>query len=305
MAISLKCVCGAVLDIDDRFQGRMIPCPDCNRQLDTRPPLGPPRTTSGWALAAFVLPLVGMLTFVGPVAGIVCGVLGLRQIRLDPTVGGRRFARTGIALGGVFAVLSVLALFLGEFFNLDGMLRVFLTPRELTPQSTDKYVLGTPPLAESVTFALRLPTRGWIKIPVKNVDDGIDLTLANPWFDMQAVCFSIPGFDEKIDDARMKAIQRFLETKLARDLNHDDAAPAFPNPDQIKSLGESPEKGSRQLFEIDLVLGRIPRIFLFRTWWENQRLNAVAVGCRKSRFVSEEETLHKVLDAAKLERVAN
>ena len=194
---------------------------------------------------------------------------------------------------------------LGEFFNLDGMLRVFLTPRELVPQSADKYVLGTPPLAESDTFALRPPTRGWIKIPVKNIDDGVDLTLANPWLDMQAVCFSIPGFDENLDDPRMKAIQRFLETKLARDLNHEDAAPAFPNPDQIKSIGDSPEKGPRQLFEIHLVLGRIPRIFLFRTWWENSRLNAVVVGCRNSRFASEEETLHKLLDAAKLDRVPN
>jgi uncharacterized protein DUF4190 len=305
MAISLKCVCGAVLDIDDRFQGTKIPCPDCNRLLDTSPPLGPPKTTSGWALAAFVLPLVGMLTFVGPVAGIVCGILGLRQVRLDPTVGGRNFARAGIALGGVFALLSMMALTMGEFFNLDGMLRVFLTPRDLTPQSADKDVLGTPPLAESWTFALRLPTRGWIKIPVKNVDDGVDLTLANPWLDMQAVCFSIGNVDEKLDDIRMKAIQRFLDTKLVSDLNRGVEAPQFPNPDQIKSTAESPDKGPRQLFEIDLTLGRIPRVFLFRTWWDKARVNAVVVGCRKTRFVSEEETLHKLLDAAKLEKVAN
>jgi Domain of unknown function (DUF4190) len=304
MAISLKCVCGAVLDIDDRFQGQKIPCPDCNRLLDTAPPLGPPRTTSGWAVAAFVLPLVGMLTFVGPVGGVVCGVLGLRQIRHDPTIGGRNFARAGIALGGTFAVLSMLALTMGEFFNVDGMLRVFMTPRDLQAQSVDKYVLGLPPPQESVTFAMLLPTRGWIKIPVKNVEEGVDLTLANPWLDMQTVCFAVV-IDEKEDDARMKAIQRFLETKLVKDLGHGAEPPPFPNPEQIKTIGESPEKGSRQLFEVDLVLGRISRVFLFRTWWEKTRLNAVVVGCRKSRFASEEETLHKLLDAAKLEEVKN
>ena len=83
MAISLKCVCGARLDIDDSFQGKKIPCPDCNRLLDTNAPVGPPRRTSGWALAALILPLAGMLTFILPVAGIVCGILGLRQIQRD------------------------------------------------------------------------------------------------------------------------------------------------------------------------------------------------------------------------------
>ena len=303
MAISLKCVCGAVLDIDDRFLGQKIPCPDCNRLLDTSPPLGPPRITSGWALAAFVLPLVGMLTLVGPVAGVLCGLLGLRQVSRDPTVGGRNFARAGIALGGTFAVLSVLALSMGEFFNLDGMLRVFLTPRDLPVQSTEKYVFGTPPLTETVTFKLRLPTRGWIKLPPKNIEDGVDLTLTNPWFDMQTVCFALDIHDD--EDARIKTIQRFLDTKLAKDLNRDAEPPQFPSPDQIKSVGESPDAGQRQLFEVNLVLGRIPRVFLFRIWPEKTRLNAVVVGCRKSRFAGEEETLHKLLDAAKLEDVKN
>jgi hypothetical protein len=303
MAISLQCVCGAKLDIDDRFLGQKIPCPDCNRLLDTNPPLGPPKTTSPWALAALVLPLAGMLTFVLPVAGILCGVIGLRQLQRNPTMGGRNFAKVGIALGGTFAALSVLALGMGEFLNLDGMLRVFLTPRELTPASTEKYIIGIPPPFETVTFALRLPNRGWIKVPVKNADEAIDLTLTNPWLDMQTVCFAIVIDAE--DDARMKVIQRFIDTKLAKDLNHDPEAAPFPGPNQIKSVNDSPEKGQRQLFEVDMVMAGIPRVFLFKIWPEKGRVNAVVAGCRKSRFGSEEATLHKLLELAKLEDVKN
>ena len=192
---------------------------------------------------------------------------------------------------------------MGEFFNLDGMLRVFLSPRDLPPQSTEKFVYGIPPPQESVTFALRLPTRGWIKIPVKNVDEGVDLTLANPWLDMHAVCFAI--VIDPDDDARMKAIQRFRETKLAKDLNHDTETVPAPTPEQIKTIGDSKETGPLQTFEVDLVLGRIPRVFLFRIWNEKSRLNAVVVGCRRTRFDAEETTLHNLLNAVKLDEVKN
>jgi hypothetical protein len=302
MAISLKCVCGARLDIDDSFQGKKIPCPDCNRLLDTNPPLGPPRYTSGWALASLILPLVGMLTLILPITGAVCGFIALRQIKRDPTLGGVRFARAGIILGVNLAILSLTALTLGEFFNLDGMLRVFMAPREYARASGDMYVQGVPPQQETVTFGLRLPNRGWVKVPVKNADDGVDLTLRHYWFDMCAVCFAIVVDPD--DDVRMKAIQRFRETKLAKDLHHDPDVPA-PSPDQIKTIGESKDTGPRQEFEVDLTLGGIPRVFLFKTWSEKSRLNVVVVGCRKSRFGAAEATLHEMLQLVKLDEVKN
>jgi hypothetical protein len=298
MAISLTCVCGAVLEIDDKFKGQKLPCPDCNRLLDTNPPPAPPKTTSGWALAALVLPLVGALTLVGPIAGMVCGAIGLRQMRRDPSVGGQRFAQAGIAVGGVFTLLSIFALFGGEFFNIDGFLRVFLYSRDLlTPR--EAHIRGTPTNQESVTFALTLTDRrGWGIVPVKNTEDGVDLTLINPWLDMQILCFAIV-VDEQ-DDARIKAIQRFIETKLVKDLNAKET-PQFPAPEQIKSVGEGSDKGQRQLFEVDLTLGRVPRVFLFRLFPEKSRLNAAVIGCRKGRFAGVEPELHKILETVKLE----
>ena len=304
MAISLRCVCGAVLEIDDKFLGRKIPCPDCNRILDTNPPAAPPKVTSAWALAALVLPLAGMLTLIGPVAGIVCGMLGLRHIQRDPSVGGRNFARAGIVLGGLFSLLSLFALLAGEFFNLDGFLRVFLAPRDL-PAQKEMYVWGTPTPQESATFALKLPGRGWGKVPIKNSEEGIELILINPWLDLQAICFAL-AVDAQ-DDVRIKAIQRFLETGLAKDLNRDpEANLPFPTPEQIKSVGEEGDKGASQFFEVELAPGRIPRVFLFRVFLSDKtRLNVAVVGCRKTRFPRYEEELHKMLESVKVEELKN
>ena len=217
--------------------------PRFNRLLDTNPRLGPPRTTGGWALAAPWLPLSA--PDLAPLPASSAASSGYVKCAAIHWSAASTSRGPGSASGERYALLSVMALTMGEFFNLDGMLRVFLTPRDLPAQSTEKYVLGTPPLQESVTFALRLPTRGWIKIPVKNIEDGVDLTLTNPWFDMQTVCFALDIHDD--EDARIKTIQRFLDTKLAKDLNRDAEPAQFPPFDQIKSVDESPDTGQRQV----------------------------------------------------------
>ena len=54
MALSLTCSCGALLEIDDKFAGKIINCPDCNRPLNTAPPVPEPPLTSGFALASLL-----------------------------------------------------------------------------------------------------------------------------------------------------------------------------------------------------------------------------------------------------------
>src|SRR5438477_8196278 len=85
MTLSLTCACGARLEIDAKFVGQTIHCPDCNRQLETGSPAAKPAHTSGYALASLVLALAGAFTLAGTVAAIVCGALGLKQIRQAPT----------------------------------------------------------------------------------------------------------------------------------------------------------------------------------------------------------------------------
>src|SRR5437660_795244 len=94
MAISLTCSCGARLEIDDKFAGQVIPCPDCQRPLNTQteePTKDLP--VSGLALASLIVALVGGFLG-GGLAAIALGYAALRQIAREPDkIGGVNHAR--------------------------------------------------------------------------------------------------------------------------------------------------------------------------------------------------------------------
>src|SRR5262245_38061771 len=134
MPISVTCQCGAKLEIDEKFLGKEIPCPDCNRPLPTKPPVAavapPPldlpdyRRTSGLAVLSLTLALVGAFTIVGTIAAIVVGVLALKEIagksgKLD----GVNFARAGIVVGAVFTFVTIAILISPTAFGIDIILR--------------------------------------------------------------------------------------------------------------------------------------------------------------------------------------
>jgi hypothetical protein len=66
-----------------------------------------PINRSGWCVAAGYLGLFAVLALPAPFA-LVAGVLGLRDIRLHPGLGGRGRALFGIVMGGLFSILLVL-----------------------------------------------------------------------------------------------------------------------------------------------------------------------------------------------------
>jgi hypothetical protein len=124
MAIALTCSCSARLEIDDRFAGQTITCPDCQKPLEV--PLSPdePRRTSGFALTSLILALVGAFTVVGTVLAVIAGVVALLTIRNAPKqLAGKNFAVAGIILGSFLTLLSVFAYTSGELFGVDGVLR--------------------------------------------------------------------------------------------------------------------------------------------------------------------------------------
>src|SRR2546423_14593459 len=102
MTLSLTCACGARLEIDDKFAGQPINCPDCQRALQApaAQAAGGGRRTSGLALASILLALIGAFTIVGTLAAAVLGVVALLRIarkRHPPARRGHAFA--GILLG--------------------------------------------------------------------------------------------------------------------------------------------------------------------------------------------------------------
>ena len=73
---------GPRLEIDEKFLGKDIPCPDCARPLPTKAPPTPPpldlpdqHRTSGLAILSLALALVGAFTLVGTLAAVVFGWL--------------------------------------------------------------------------------------------------------------------------------------------------------------------------------------------------------------------------------------
>src|SRR6516164_7782191 len=113
MPISVTCQCGARLEIDEKFLGKEVLCPDCQRPLPTKAPVVPPpldlpdyRRTSGLAVLSLTLALVGAFTIVGTLAAIVVGVFALRELgSKSGKLGGVGYARAGIIVGAVFTFI--------------------------------------------------------------------------------------------------------------------------------------------------------------------------------------------------------
>jgi hypothetical protein len=79
-------------------------------------PYPPVRSTNGFAIAALICGLVGLVSYgLGGVLGIVFGIVGLRQIRQDGQAG-RGLAIAGIVVGAVTLALgmAVVALLLAH-----------------------------------------------------------------------------------------------------------------------------------------------------------------------------------------------
>src|SRR5438034_434889 len=132
MAIAVTCSCGARLEIDDKFVGQSIPCPDCHKPIVAEPPVPPTTRTSGLAVLSLLLALVGAFTIVGTLAAMMCGAIAYRQLtRKRSTVGGFRIAQAGMILGGVFTVLAIAAYGSRSLLGVDSLVRQFLWTNRL------------------------------------------------------------------------------------------------------------------------------------------------------------------------------
>jgi hypothetical protein len=60
---------------------------------------------SGWAIAAGYLGIFSLLGIFAPFA-VITGILGLREIKKDPRLGGRGRAIFGIVMGGIFTLFN-------------------------------------------------------------------------------------------------------------------------------------------------------------------------------------------------------
>jgi hypothetical protein len=305
MTLSLTCKCGARLDIDEKFAGQLVHCPDCNLPLDTGPPPTKATRTSDLALASLLLALIGAFTIVGTIAAVACGFLALAQIRrAKGEIGGMRFARAGIALGSAFTLVTAALLWSTELLRVDGWLRVIESAGKIDYDLSDEISIQKSGGFDGGSGTIRRPTRAWGRLP--NNDPNIlkpdDLVLVNLWEDAYILCLTrIDAAGQTLEECRQEGLKSFLESNLiTRILGRitDDAPPTGKERDKR----DSPNPNDESVFVFDVRLRSVDWTFLIRVRRvDNNRLTVVAAGTRKSRFDRLEPTFVKALDSFKVE----
>ncbi len=208
MAISLTCSCGARLEIDDKFAGQAIPCPDCQRPLNTAAgtPEPPDLPVSGLALTSLILALVGAFVPLVPIAAIVVGYLATAADRAGAErIGGLRFAHAGMIVGGVCTLLTLGAFLSDEILGVDSLLREWRYAAQMN-YATDAAGFYTSPLGQDERLGLQRPSRAWGRLQARG-QSGDTLTLLNLREDAQIVCLPFNGADDE-QSARDKAAER-------------------------------------------------------------------------------------------------
>ncbi|MCI0684170.1 MAG: hypothetical protein L0Y71_18835 [Gemmataceae bacterium] len=286
MPISLKCTCGARLDIDDKFAGQTIPCPDCNKPLVAEPappPAQPATSTSGLAVLSLLLALIGAFTVVGTLAAIACGAVAYRRVtRRGSTVGGARLAQAGMILGAGFTVIAIAAYASAGLFGIDSVLRQYVWRGKLQyPES----LTVTKSRGFDDPYGIDRPAAAWGVVHGQTENDM--LMLVNPREDAYILWLSdtLGQDDEDADSLRARALSVFRSSNLAKMIGR--------MPDMQSD--SSKERGIDDArFEFDTVLGGIPRTFVFRLEQRHRHLNVLIGGARTHDF----ERLKEQFDAA-------
>ncbi len=305
MPVSLTCKCGALLEIDDAFVGKTIRCPDCHKPLATVPLPPEPAQTSSWALASFLLALIGAFTLVGTLAAIVCGAVALRRIHRAPKpLGGKRLAQAGIGLGAGLTLLTLLALWSSDFLKVDGILRAIESAGIIEYTPRDEIPIEVSGGFEARSGTIQRPSPSWGRLTYKdpNKEKTDDLVLVNLWEDAYIVCLSkwIEA-GQTLESCRQEGEQRFLQSDLVtKILGHTDAA-ASPPTGQDRERKQLPGSETQE-FLLDLRLAGIQWTFVVRVTREGTRLTVLAGGTRAGRFARLQPDFVKALDSYKMEK---
>lgn len=303
MTLSLTCACGARLEIDPKFAGKVVNCPDCNRPLSTTPSVPLPARTSLLALASFVLALVGAFTLAGTIVAVVLGALALGQIARAPEpLGGRRFALAGIAVGVVFTLLTFTALTATELLGLDGLLRTFEWAGKIDYQGELTVSIDERAGIDKIKVAsIQRPSLSWGKAQYTREEHEL-LALVNVWDDAHILVLTKDlTRPESLEVCREEGQQRFLDSELVKTILG-------------RSRGKSPgptgtDRDRKQLpgteiqeFYFDTRLAGIDRTFLIHVHREGSKIMVVAGGTRKNRFQRLQGQLRTALESFKTEK---
>jgi Domain of unknown function (DUF4190) len=308
MAFALTCTCGARLEIDDKFAGQAVACPDCQKPLHMSASEQTGRRTSGLALVSIILALVGAFTIVGTVAAVLFGAMALRQIgRHSDRLAGRGYAIAGIVLGVIMTAGTVFALSSVELFGLTAMIGDGGWADKLDYDGPLEVV------REQEGFAIKRPSSHWgvYKPPWTRAGGDLnqsawdDLLLMQPADDAVVLCFAVRvGPDYGIDQCREK-FERDFPSMEKVGLFKKTGKNVLRNMPTTKSSTKQPWKqGDTDLVEmqIDKRAGKEDKSFLVRILKArgDDRMFVVIGGSRRNRFPRLEGSIRQAIDSFRL-----
>lgn len=313
MPLSVTCQCGSRLDIDEKFLGKEILCPDCQRPLPTKAPVAPPplelpshKRTSLLSIASLTVAVVGAFTILGSIAAIALGVLALVQIKRSPhKYTGVGLARGGIIVGAVTFWIT-LAWFIYPFAGIDAYARwMIYGPR--TVVTPGEFIEGNAQFRDNVS--IKKPNADWRQYnPPSNAGGGNanittdDLIIVNINEDAFIAAQTLDAGEANDGESReKKALERFCRSELVNLLGKLRGVPlnpeSLPPPTDRVKIAEDKE----QEFHLDMRLGGHSRRFLIR--WKTKdndvRLVVLVATAKRARFDALEDDFKKAFDSVK------
>jgi hypothetical protein len=301
MPISLTCACGALLEIDEKFVGQTIPCPDCRRPVSTRPEAPAAKATCPLAVLSLLLSLGGAFTLLGSAAGVVCGAFSLKRQQAMPELGGRGLAIAGIVMGGCATLLTLALFVLPSVLGVDSMLRQYTFGEDIV-YSNDLVAVGKDEDRLNFKVSMKLPNRSWglVKKAAAGSDETApwEMAVASLWDDAQVVCILVPPEEVGRLPLPVDALHEFVKSRFIKWLNHNQVKKYEIGDKGLKleDVREQKEEiGDVSYFRTSLVAGGAERHFKFRVFARGNKVFITAGGTRTRRFSSMEGELDAIL----------
>jgi hypothetical protein len=240
MPLSLTCDCGARFEVEDALAGQSVACPECQQPLKAPSLQRPTVRTSGFALASYLLAIVGALTVVGGIAAVVLGLIAVVRILRDrERVAGLGFAGAGIGLGLAFTAITLWAISSGELFGWAGALRRTQMADQLDPVDPKASL----EIQES-GFSLLRPTAKWSRAKKGFLYPPVQPLLRNDAL-LLLVQPDLYAFIDVQSEANSRigpAVEEFILNRLKQDatqpaLNNNKVKP----PPRFRGLGDDEE----------------------------------------------------------------
>ena len=251
MPLSLTCDCGARFEVEDALAGQTVSCPECQEPIKAPSAKRPTLRTSGFALASFLLAVVGAFTVVGTIAAVVLGLIAVVAILRDrERVAGLGFAAFGIGLGLVFTTLTLWALTTGELFGLGSGMRRLQMADQLEPVDPK-----APLEIKEDGFSLTRPSFKWAK-----AKKDFSYLLIDPLLSKDAVLLIVQPDLNAFADVQVEADGRIasFEQEVVNQLRQNSARPAPVknqpiNPPNVRG-GDGDEEEPQLLRVTDVVV---------------------------------------------------